>query len=215
MALRAADRRARNGDRLASKRVPVVLAMEESAGRTGKACDRLGGSGVDPQDELGQSALGSAADPRGTTQARIEVSQATVAKYMVRRRQPPSQTWRTFLNTHAKQLVSTDFFVVPTATFRVLYVLVVLAHQRRRLLHFNVTSHPSSEWAAQQIVEAFAWDNVPRYLLRDRDAIYGQSFRARVRGMQCAKCSPRHSLRGKIRTPSASSAPFEASAWTT
>jgi transposase InsO family protein len=113
----------------------------------------------------------------------IEVSQATVAKYMVRRRQPPSQTWRTFLNTHAKQLVSTDFFVVPTATFRVLYVFVVLAHERRRLLHFNVTSHPSSEWAAQQIVEAFAWDNVPRYLLRDRDAIYGQSFRARVRGM--------------------------------
>jgi len=113
----------------------------------------------------------------------IEVSQATVAKYMVRRRKPPSQMWRTFLNNHAKQLVSTDFFVVPTVTFRVLYVFVVLAHQRRRLLHFNVTSHPSSEWAAQQIVEALPWDSVPRYLLRDRDAIYGESFRVRVRGM--------------------------------
>src|SRR6516164_9727395 len=86
----------------------------------------------------------------------IEVSQATVAKYMVRRRKPPSQMWRTFLNNHAKQLVSTDFFVVPTVTFRVLDVFVVLAHQRRRLLHFNVTSHPSSEWAAQQIVSGWA-----------------------------------------------------------
>ena len=96
---------------------------------------------------------------------------------------PPSQTWRTFLNNHAKQLVSTDFFVVPTVTFRVLYVFVVLAHERRCLLHFNVTSHPSSEWAAQQMVEALPWGNVPRYLLRDRDAIYGESFRTRVRGM--------------------------------
>src|SRR6516164_625890 len=113
----------------------------------------------------------------------IEVSQATMAKYMVRQRKPPSPTWRTFLNTHAKQLVSTDFFVVPIATFRVLYVFVVLAHERRRLLHFNVTSYPSSEWTAQQIVEALPWGNVPRYLLRDRDAIYGESFRARVRGM--------------------------------
>ena len=103
----------------------------------------------------------------------IEVSQVTVAKYMVSQRKPPSQTWRTFLNNHAKQLVSTDFFVVPTVTFRVLYVFVVLAHERRCLLHFNVTSHPSSEWAAQQMVEALPWGNVPRYLLRDRDAIYG------------------------------------------
>jgi len=73
--------------------------------------------------------------------------------------------------------------VVPTVTFRVLYVFVVLAHERRCLLHFNVTSHPSSEWAAQQMVEALPWGNVPRYLLRDRDAIYGESFRTRVRGM--------------------------------
>ena len=98
-------------------------------------------------------------------------------------RKPPSQTWRAFLNTHAHKLVSTGFFVVPTLTFRVLYVFVVLAHERQRLLHFNVTSHPSSKWAAQQIVEALPWDNVRRYLLRDRDAIYGESFRARVRGM--------------------------------
>jgi hypothetical protein len=102
---------------------------------------------------------------------------------MVRQRKPPSQTWRTFLNNHAKQLVSTDFFAVPTVTFRVLYVFVVLALKRRRLLYFNVTSHFSPEWAAQQIVEALPWDSVPRYLLRDRDTIYGESFRAKVRGM--------------------------------
>jgi putative transposase len=113
----------------------------------------------------------------------IEVSQATVAKYMARRRKPPSQSWRAFLSNHVKQLVSTDFFVVPTVSFRVLYVFVILAHHRRRLLHFNVTAHPTSEWTAQQIVEALPWDRVPRYLLRDRDSIYGESFRERVRGM--------------------------------
>jgi hypothetical protein len=83
------------------------------------------------------------------------MSQATVAKYMVRQRRPPSQTSRTFLNNHVKELVSTDFFVVPTISFRVLFVFVVLAHHRRRVLHFNVTAHPTSEWTAQQIAEAF------------------------------------------------------------
>jgi len=102
---------------------------------------------------------------------------------MARERKPPSQTWRTFLNNHAKQLVSMDFFVVPTVSFRVLYVFIVLAHDRRRLLHFNVTAHPTSEWTAQQIAEAFPWDTAPRYLLHDRDAIYGDSFRERRRGL--------------------------------
>ena len=113
----------------------------------------------------------------------IEVCQATVAKYMARQRKPPSQTWRAFLKNHVQQLVSTDFFVVPTVTFRVLYVFIVLAHDRRRLLHFNVTAHPTSEWAVQQMVEAFPWDHAPRYVLHDRDAIYEGSFRKRVRGM--------------------------------
>jgi|SRR5579863_679281 len=113
----------------------------------------------------------------------IEVCQATVAKYMVRQRRPPSQTWRTFLHTHVQQLVSTDFFVVPTLSFRVLFVFIVLAHHRRRVLHFNVTAHPTSEWTAQQIAEAFPWDTAPRYLLHDRDSIYGEVFRQRVRRM--------------------------------
>jgi len=113
----------------------------------------------------------------------IELSQATVAKYMQRHRRPPSQTWHTFLDSHLKQLVSTDFFVVPTVSFRILLVFVVLAHHRRRVIHFNVTAHPTSEWTAQQIAEAFPWDSAPRYLLRDRDSVYGDIFRQRVRGM--------------------------------
>src|SRR5271157_1686104 len=113
----------------------------------------------------------------------IDLSQATVAKYMERPRRPPSQTWRTFLDSHLKQLVSTDFFVVPTLSFRILFVFVVLAHHRRRVIHFNVTAHPTSEWTAQQIAEAFPWDTAPRYLLHDRDSIYGGPFRQRVGGM--------------------------------
>ncbi len=91
----------------------------------------------------------------------IEVAPATVAKYMVRLRKPSSQTWRTFLNNHAKHLVSTDFFVVSTNRFRVLLVFMVLAHHRRRVVHFNVTAHPTSGWTAQQITEAFPWDTAP------------------------------------------------------
>lgn len=113
----------------------------------------------------------------------ISVSRSTVAKYMVRHRKPASPTWRAFLDNHVKDLISLDFFVVPTATFRVLFVLLILAHDRRRILHFNVTSSPSADWTAQQVVQAFPGDNVPRYLLRDRDCIYGKYFRHRVRNL--------------------------------
>jgi len=106
----------------------------------------------------------------------IAVSQATVAKYMVRHRKPPSQTWRTFLKNHAKDLVSADFFVVPTITFQLLFVFVILDHDRRRPIHFAVTSNPTAEWTARQLLEAFPWDNAPRYLVRDRDSIYGEKF---------------------------------------
>ena len=113
----------------------------------------------------------------------IQVSQATVSKYMIRARKPPSQSWRTFLNNHLPDLVSIDFFTVPTATFRVLYVFIVLSHERRSVLHFNVTDHPTAQWTAQQIIEAFPFETAPRYLLRDRDSIYGSEFRRRVAGM--------------------------------
>src|SRR3984893_6947634 len=110
----------------------------------------------------------------------LEVSQRTVARLMPRRPKPPSQTWRTFLQTHVVDLVSVDFFVVPTATFRVLYVFVVLLQHRRQVVHFNVTDFPTAAWTAQQIVEAFPDDSAPRYLLRDRDGIYGGEFRRQV-----------------------------------
>ena len=94
-----------------------------------------------------------------------------MSKYMVRHRKPPSQSWRAFLNNHVKDLVAIDFFTVPTVTFRVLFVFVVLSHDRRRVVHFNVTEFPGAKWTAQQIVEAFPWDTAPRYFLRDRDSI--------------------------------------------
>jgi putative transposase len=114
----------------------------------------------------------------------IDLAERTVSRLIPKRRTPPSQTWRTFLTNHVQDLVSIDFFTVPTAHLRVLFVLVVLANHRRRVLHFNITEHPSSAWTAQQIVDAFPDDTAPAYLLRDRDAIYGGSFRQRVQGMQ-------------------------------
>jgi putative transposase len=113
----------------------------------------------------------------------IVVAKSTVEKYRVRSRKPPSPTWKTFLKTHAKDLVALDFFTVPTVTCRVLFVLVILAHERRRVVHVNVTEHPTAQWTAQQVVEAFPWEEAPRYLLRDRDRIYGTTFRQRVKHM--------------------------------
>lgn len=110
----------------------------------------------------------------------IRVSQASVSKYMVKSHRPPSQTWRTFLANHSKDIVAIDFFTVPTVTFQILYVYITLSHHSRQVLHFNVTAHPTAAWTAQQIVEAFPWDSAPRYLLRDRDCIYGQVFSRRV-----------------------------------
>jgi hypothetical protein len=92
--------------------------------------------------------------------------------------------WRTFLANHVRDLVSIDFFTVPTVSLRVLFVLVVLTHDRRRVVHFNVTEHPTAQWTAQQIVDAFPDDSAPSYLLRDHDRVYGEQFRHRVRGMQ-------------------------------
>jgi putative transposase len=110
----------------------------------------------------------------------IDVAQSTVEKYRVRPCQPPSPTWKFFLKNHVTELVALDFFVVPTVTYKVLFVLLILAHERRRVVHFNITEHPTAQWTAQQVVEAFPWDEAPRYLLRDRDRIYGAAFRRRV-----------------------------------
>jgi transposase InsO family protein len=113
----------------------------------------------------------------------MDVGETSVGKYMVRDRRPPSQTWRTFLENHVKALVSVDFFTVPTIRFEILYVFLVLTHERRRIVHFNVTTHPTAAWAAQQLREAFPWDTAPSYLLRDRDRIFGQDFVDQLKAM--------------------------------
>jgi transposase InsO family protein len=113
----------------------------------------------------------------------IEVAKSTVEKYRPRRDRPPSPTWRTFLDQHLRDLVSIDFFIVPTATFRVLFVFVVLAQDRRRIVHFNVTEHPTAQWTAQQIVEAFPFDTAPSYLIRDGDGIYGERVTRRIESL--------------------------------
>ena len=122
----------------------------------------------------------------------IDVSQATVAKYMGRRRQPPSQTWQTFLRNHVGQIVAADFFVVPTATYRLLFVLVLLAHDRRRVRHVAVTAHPTAAWTAQQLREAFPWNDAPRYLLHDRDhAFEHMEATAKAMGIEEVVTAPR------------------------
>jgi transposase InsO family protein len=113
----------------------------------------------------------------------FEVAQSTVSKYMVRVRNPPSQTWKTFLRNHAEAIAAIDMCVVPTVTFDLLFVFLVVGHGRRRLLWFEVTRHPTAEWLARQITEAFPWASAPAYLVRDNDRAYGHVFKSRVRAM--------------------------------
>lgn len=110
----------------------------------------------------------------------IKVSQATVSKYMIKPERRSSQSWRTFMINHAGEIASIDFFTVPTATFRVLYVFLVLDNARRKIIHFNVTANPTAAWTGLQIVQTFPWDTAPKFLLRDRDSIYGLDFTRRV-----------------------------------
>ena len=113
----------------------------------------------------------------------FEVAQSTVSKYMVRVRNPPSQTWKTFLRNHAEAIAAIDMCVVPTVTFDLLFAFLVVGHGRRQLLWFEVTRHPTAEWLARQITEAFPWASAPAYLVRDNDRAYGPIFTSRVRAM--------------------------------
>ena len=113
----------------------------------------------------------------------IDVGQTSVAKYMARRRRPPSQGWRTFLLNHADGIASIDLFVVPTISFKLLYGLLILRHDRRRILWIGVTRSPTAEWIARQVSEACGWEPVPDYLVRDRDRVYGEAFTRRIRAM--------------------------------
>jgi putative transposase len=134
-------------------------------------------------------------DTRELQKLGLEISQAAVSKYLGRRSTPPSQTWRTFLDNHLGNLVSVDFFVVPTVLCKVLFAFVVLAHERRRVLHINVTDAPTAQWTAQQLVKAFPWETAPRYVLRDRDAVYGVAFSRRAQSMEI------HELKTAPRSP--------------
>src|ERR1022692_1563554 len=113
----------------------------------------------------------------------FDVAQSSVAKYMVRRRGPPSQGWRTFLRNHAPDIAAMDLFVVPTIGFDLLYALIIVRLDRRDLVWINVTRHPTAEWIARQITEAFPWDEAPHYLIRDRDRIFGAIVTRRLRAM--------------------------------
>jgi transposase InsO family protein len=117
----------------------------------------------------------------------IEVSERTVSRLLKPLTRPPSQTWKTFLANHLASAASMDFFTVPTLTGRVLFVVIVLSHVRRRIVHFNITDHPTAEWTAQQVVDAFPGDTAPAWLHRDRDSAYGDRFRRRVAGMGIAE----------------------------
>jgi transposase InsO family protein len=113
----------------------------------------------------------------------IDISERSVSRWMPKGRKPPSQNWKIFLDNHIRELVSIDFFTVPTATFRVLFVLIILAHDRRKIVHSNVTEHPTSASTARQLVQAF-YDRKPaRYLIRDRDGIYGSTFQDQVKAL--------------------------------
>jgi transposase InsO family protein len=113
----------------------------------------------------------------------FSVAQSTVAKYMVKRRGPPSQGWRTFLRNHAPEIAAMDLFVVPTIGFKLLYGFVIVRLSRRDIVWINVTTNPTAEWVARQITEAFPWDEAPRYMIRDRDRIYGAVVTRRLRAM--------------------------------
>jgi hypothetical protein len=113
----------------------------------------------------------------------FEVAQSSVAKYLVKRRLPPSQGWRTFLRNHGREVAAMDLFVVPTIGFDLLYAFIIIRLDRRNLDWINVTKNPTAEWIARQLTEAFPWDEAPRYLIRDRDQIYGTFVTRRLRGM--------------------------------
>ena len=165
---RARHRSTGDRHRVAPPWLPTLVDVEESTPNRGTD-DVRRHPPPDSHDGRGEPAMGCAADPRRTPEAwnrcvpddRRDVHGAC--------RRPPSQTWRTFLSNHVGQIVAADFFVVPTVTFRLVFVLVLLAHDRRRIRHVAVTMHPTAAWTAQQLREALPWDEAPRYLIHDCD----------------------------------------------
>ena len=152
-----------------------------------RKCRNRGRPGLDPEIKLLIKRMSEANPLWGAPRIHgellkqgIEISQTTVAKYLVREGKPPSRTWHTFLKNHAEGILATDFFTVPTATFRVLFVLLVLSHDRREILHTNVTESPTADWTARQILEAVGLDDAPKYLIRDRDRKFSSYISRKV-----------------------------------
>ena len=151
---------------------------------TGRApANRSGLARADPANERREPALGSPRIHGELLKLGFAVAQSSVAKYMVKRRGPPSQGWRTFLHNHAPDIAAMDLFVVPTIGFDLLYALIIVRLDRRGLVWINVTTNPTAEWIARQLTEAFPWDEAPHYLIRDRDQIYGAIVTRRLRAM--------------------------------
>jgi transposase InsO family protein len=176
------DHPPRDARALASGRLSPLLALEVAlSGRA--AADRDGPARADPARERRKSSLGRATHPWRTPQARFEVAQSSVAKYMVKRRGPPSQEWRTFLRNHAPDIAAMDLLVIPTIGFDLLYAFLIVRLDRRKLVWINVTTNPTAEWVARQITEAFPWNDAPQYLIRDRDRIFGAVVTRRLRAM--------------------------------
>ena len=177
------DRPARNAGTLASGRLSSLLALEiELAGRARANRNRI--AGTDQADHSTENQLWGAPRIHGELlKLGFEVAQSSVAKYMVKRREPPSQGWRTFLHNHAPDIAAMDLFVVPTIGFDLLYAYIIVRVDRRELVWISVTAHPTAEWIARQITEAFPWNEAPRYLIRDRDRIYGSVVMRRLRTM--------------------------------
>jgi hypothetical protein len=145
--------------RLAPQGLSPFLEVEDSTWQAGAAAGSEGNSRTDSRTMSRENPLWGAPRIYGELlQLGIEIGETSVSKYMVRRTRPPSQTWKTFLENHVKSMASVDFFAVPTIRFHILYVFLVLAHERRRIVHFAVTAHPTAEWTAQQLREAFPWD---------------------------------------------------------
>src|SRR6476620_4288774 len=177
-----ADRQAGDRDPLASCRLPSVLALEiKTARRPSKNSVEI--RHLIREMSLANPLWGASRIHGELLKLGIDVGQTTVAKYMARRRRPPSQGWKTFLHNHADGIASMDLFVVLTISFPLLYGLLILHHDRRQILWLGVTAHPTAEWISYQLTEAYGWKVAPRYLIRDRGAVYGDVFIRRLRAM--------------------------------
>ena len=167
---------------MAPSRLPPILALEIPLPWRPTA-NRRGPARADPTDEFDNPLWGAPRIHGELRKLGFEVAQSSVAKYMVKRCEPPSPGWRTFLRNHAPDIAAMDLFVAPTIGFDLLYVLVIVRLERRNLVWINVTPHPTAEWIARQVTEAFPWAEAPRYLIRDRDRVYGAAVTHRLRAM--------------------------------